>query len=113
MVHVVAGPRVSSYTEEGFALALTHFGDVYSWGKGYKGRLGHSTAENIRTPKIIDALSKDIKMVGLKGPCQLILGDYVVLKSLILRPLMLHFWAFPRLPAVTIILLPSLQLGVS
>lgn len=66
VVHVVAGPRVSTYTEEGFALALTHFGDVYSWGKGYKGRLGHSTAENIRTPKIIDSLSKDIKMVGFK-----------------------------------------------
>ncbi len=67
VVHVVAGPRVSSYSEEGFALALTHSGDVYSWGKGYKGRLGHPIAENVRTPKLVEALaSKNIKMVSKK-----------------------------------------------
>ena len=64
MIHIVAGPRVSTSTDEGFALALTNTGDVYSWGKGYKGRLGNRLAENVRSPKIIDALvSQDIKMV--------------------------------------------------
>lgn len=65
MLQVVAGPRVSTSSEEGFALALTHYGDVYSWGKGYKGRLGHPTSENVRTPKLVDGLaSKDIKMAS-------------------------------------------------
>ena len=64
MVQVVAGPRISTYSEEGFALALTHSGDIYSWGKGYKGRLGHLLAENTRSPKLVEALaSKNIKMV--------------------------------------------------
>ena len=64
IVHIVGGPRVTSYSEEGFALALTHSGDIYSWGKGYKGRLGHPITENVRTPKLIEALaSKNIKMV--------------------------------------------------
>lgn len=63
MLHIVAGPRITANSDEGFALALTQYGDVYSWGKGYKGRLGHPTSENVRTPKLIDALaSKDIKM---------------------------------------------------
>lgn len=65
VLQVVAGPRVSTCSEEGFVLALTHYGDVYSWGKGYKGRLGHPSSENIRTPKLVDALaSKDIKMAS-------------------------------------------------
>ena len=67
MVHVVAGPRISTSSEEGFVLALTQYGDVYSWGKGYKGRLGHHSTENVRTPKLIDALSsKDVKMVCVR-----------------------------------------------
>ena len=37
VIQVVAGPRVSTSTDEGFALALTDTGMVYSWGKGYKG----------------------------------------------------------------------------
>lgn len=61
---VVAGPRVSTTTDEGFALALTETGDVYSWGKGYKGRLGHLGSDNVRAPKMIDAFSSlDIVMV--------------------------------------------------
>ena len=43
VVQVVAGPRVSTSTDEGFALALTDAGDVYSWGKGYKGE--HCTVQ--------------------------------------------------------------------
>jgi len=35
----------------------------------YVGRLGHATAENVRTPKMIEALGgKDIKMVRILGP---------------------------------------------
>ena len=66
VVQLVAGSRVSTSTDEGFALALSDSGDVYSWGKGYKGRLGHSSTENVRSPKMVDALGgKDIKMVRL------------------------------------------------
>ena len=55
---------MSTSTDEGFALALSDSGDVYSWGKGYKGRLGHTSTENVRSPKMVDALGgKDIKMV--------------------------------------------------
>ena len=88
-------------TDEGFALALTTTGMVYSWGRGTKvrgvrvgsvrvrvggggvggvewviesaispcslynlGRLGHTTAENVRSPKLVEALAgRDIKMV--------------------------------------------------
>ena len=63
-MQLVAGSRVSPSTDDGFALVLSDSGDVYSWGKGYKGRLGHSSSENIRSPKMVDALGgKDIKMV--------------------------------------------------
>lgn len=42
IVQVVAGPRVSSSTDDGYALALTDNGDVYSWGKGYKGEIDYT-----------------------------------------------------------------------
>ena len=65
VVQVVAGPRMSLSCNDGFALALTDSGDVYSWGKGSKGRLGHNNAETIRSPKMIEALAaKNIKMVN-------------------------------------------------
>ena len=64
VVEVVAGVRVTTATEEGFAIALTNTGDVYSWGKSYRGRLGHPTADNQRTPKLVEALAgKDCKQV--------------------------------------------------
>ena len=37
VVQIVAGPRVLSTTDEGFALALSEAGNVYSWGKAAKG----------------------------------------------------------------------------
>lgn len=62
---MVAGPRVNVNTDEGYALALTDRGEVYSWGKGTKYRLGHTEdSNNMKTPKLIQALSgMDIKMV--------------------------------------------------
>ncbi|CAI8021126.1 Probable E3 ubiquitin-protein ligase HERC1 [Geodia barretti] len=64
IVEVVAGVRVTTATEEGFAIALTNTGDVYSWGQSYRGRLGHPTADNQRTPKLVEALAgKDCKQV--------------------------------------------------
>ena len=65
MVQVIAGSRVSTSTDDGFALALTDCGDVFSWGKEYKGRLGHSNTENVRVPKMIEAFcGKEVKMVS-------------------------------------------------
>ena len=56
VVQLVAGPRTNAH-DDGFAFALTDQGNVYSWGKQTKGRLGHSTSENIRAPRIIDGLA--------------------------------------------------------
>ena len=55
IVQLVAGPRVATSTDEGFAVALTDSGDVYSWGKGYKGRLGHSMQcyRNMSVPSLL------------------------------------------------------------
>jgi len=39
VIQVVAGPRVRTSTDEGFALALTDTGVVYSWGRGYRGEV--------------------------------------------------------------------------
>ena len=65
-MEVVAGVRVTTATEEGFAVALTNTGDVYSWGKSYRCRLGHSTADNQKTPKLVEALAgKDCKQVSV------------------------------------------------
>ncbi|XP_064390094.1 probable E3 ubiquitin-protein ligase HERC1 isoform X2 [Halichondria panicea] len=69
IVQLVAGPRISTTTDEGFAIALTETGNVYSWGKGYKGRLGHQGSDNVRSPKLIEAFSSvDVVMIAA--------GDY-------------------------------------
>lgn len=63
---MVAGPRTATETDEGFALALTEEGDVYSWGRGSKHRLGHSNTDNVKSPKLIEGLvGKNIKMVTI------------------------------------------------
>ncbi|KAL5481420.1 hypothetical protein EMCRGX_G021569 [Ephydatia muelleri] len=65
VVHVVAGPRVSAPIDEGFALALTNMGEVYSWGRGFGGHLGHTTSEDICAPKRIESLvGMEIKMIA-------------------------------------------------
>ena len=119
IVQLVAGCRVSTSTDEGFALALSDSGDVYSWGKGYKGRLGHVSTENVRSPKMVDALGgKDIKMVTY---CPLFLSLSL---SLSLSHTHTHIYSSscsntyvhtipPRFPAVTIMLLLSLRQAIS
>lgn len=47
---------VKVYCGAHFSLALTKDGRVYSWGKGDGWRLGHSTDEHVRFPKIIESL---------------------------------------------------------
>lgn len=39
-----------------FSLALTSNGQLYSWGKGDNYRLGHTSEEHVRFPKLISAL---------------------------------------------------------
>ena len=56
MIQLVAGSKSSASSNDGYALALTDTGDVYSWGKGYNGRLGHKDSSNYSSPKIIDTL---------------------------------------------------------
>lgn len=56
VVQVVAGSKSSASSNDGYALALTDNGDVYSWGKGYNGRLGHKDSSNYNTPKLVEAL---------------------------------------------------------
>ena len=36
--------------------AFVHSGQVYTWGKGENYRLGHGNLENVKIPKILDAL---------------------------------------------------------
>ena len=47
---------------DGHCLALTNTGEVYSWGEGSYGRLGHGDTVTIKTPKRVEAL-KDIAVV--------------------------------------------------
>ncbi|XP_017887257.1 E3 ubiquitin-protein ligase HERC2 [Ceratina calcarata] len=48
-----------------FSAALTAYGEVYTWGKGEAYRLGHGNEEQVRYPKVIEAL----KMKKVKELC--------------------------------------------
>ncbi|XP_073987726.1 E3 ubiquitin-protein ligase HERC2 isoform X1 [Rhodnius prolixus] len=49
-----------------FSLALTSNGQLYSWGKGDNYRLGHTSEEHVRFPKLISALEgKVVKDVSV------------------------------------------------
>lgn len=45
-----------------FSLALTKFGQVYTWGKGDYFRLGHGSDQHVRKPTLVESLS-DKKIV--------------------------------------------------
>ena len=47
---------------DGHCLAITNSGEVYSWGEGSYGRLGHGDTATIKTPKRVEAL-KDVVIV--------------------------------------------------
>lgn len=70
VVQVVAGSKSSASSNDGYALALTDSGDVYSWGKGYNGRLGHKDNSNYNTPKLVEALvTENVIQVCSKMSC--------------------------------------------
>ncbi|XP_023762989.1 PH, RCC1 and FYVE domains-containing protein 1 isoform X1 [Lactuca sativa] len=47
------------------AVLVTKQGEVYSWGEGFGGRLGHGMESDIPTPKLIDDLSRsNVEMVA-------------------------------------------------
>ncbi|XP_059611056.1 uncharacterized protein LOC132257957 [Phlebotomus argentipes] len=48
------------------ALLLTKNGDVYSWGNGLRGQLGHGSLENHTKPELIEALS-GIKILDISA----------------------------------------------
>ncbi|TSK72182.1 putative E3 ubiquitin-protein ligase HERC1 [Bagarius yarrelli] len=50
---------VTSYGSDGHSLALTETGEVFSWGDGDYGKLGHGNTERQRRPKQIEALQGD------------------------------------------------------
>jgi E3 ubiquitin-protein ligase HERC2 len=39
-----------------FSLALTTYGQVFTWGKGDGGRLGHNNEQHMRKPTLIEEL---------------------------------------------------------
>jgi alpha-tubulin suppressor-like RCC1 family protein len=45
---------------EQFSMALTDLGDVFTWGRGKEGQLGHNSKENGDTPRKVDALAHDV-----------------------------------------------------
>ncbi|XP_034166972.2 probable E3 ubiquitin-protein ligase HERC1 isoform X4 [Pangasianodon hypophthalmus] len=47
---------VTSYGSDGHSLALTETGEVFSWGDGDYGKLGHGNTERQRRPKQIESL---------------------------------------------------------
>ena len=46
----------SSHGSDGHSLALTESGEVFSWGDGDYGKLGHGTSDRQRRPRQVEAL---------------------------------------------------------
>ena len=51
---------------DGHSLAITNTGQVYSWGEGSYGRLGHGDTISIKSPKLVEAL-KDVVVVQVSS----------------------------------------------
>ena len=51
---------------DGHSLAITNTGQVYSWGEGSYGRLGHGDTVTVKSPKLIEAL-KDVVVVQVSS----------------------------------------------
>ncbi|XP_045542472.1 probable E3 ubiquitin-protein ligase HERC2 [Papilio machaon] len=52
------------YTGEHWHAVLTDTGQVYTWGKGERHRLGHGNADSVHDPKLVEAL-QGVKVIDL------------------------------------------------
>ena len=61
----LTGVRVVSIAaSDVYSLALTEAGQVFSWGKGENGCLGHGNEQDLHTPKLVEALQA-MRVVGV------------------------------------------------